>query len=157
MNLRQPWQSYRQVSTQTASPGQLVLMLFDGAIRFLDRALEGFELEDPVEFNQTISNNILRGQSIVQELNNSLDLDRGGELALTLRRLYEYMDDRLMESNMRKKPDGIRDTIRRLTTLRDAWQQMLCQRATPASVSAPVVRDSVFGAAYGSLGLCACG
>ena len=50
MNLRQPWQSYRQVSTQTASPGQLVLMLFDGAIRFLDRALEGFELEDPVEF-----------------------------------------------------------------------------------------------------------
>jgi len=132
-------------------------MLFDGAIRFLDRALVGFELEDPVEFNQTISNNILRGQSIVQELNNSLDMARGGELAMTLRRLYEYMDDRLMESNMRKTPEGIRDTIRRLTTLREAWQEMLCQRAAPVASTTSMIREPVLGSTYGSLGLCACG
>ena len=54
-----PWQSYRQVATQTATPGQLVLMLFDGAIRFLDRALAGFDLDDPAECNSTVSNNVI--------------------------------------------------------------------------------------------------
>ena len=65
MNQANPWKSYRQVATQTAPPGQLVLMLFEGAIRFLDRALIGFTKEDPAEFHQTINNNIIRAQEIV--------------------------------------------------------------------------------------------
>ena len=135
MNYAQTWQPYRQVSTQTASPGQLVLMLYDGAIRFLERAMLGFGYEDPLEYNQTISNNLLRAQSIIHELNNSLNLEAGGELASTLRRLYDYMDHRLMESNIRKCPDGIKDTIRRLTILRDAWQQMLENRASESGLA----------------------
>jgi len=120
-----PWQSYRQVATQTASPGQLVLMLFDGAIRFLERARLGFAADDPLEFNQTIHNNVVRAQEIIAELNFSLNLEQGGELAATLRRLYDYMDGRLHESNQYKKEDGILDVIGRLTTLRDAWAEML--------------------------------
>ena len=120
-----PWQSYRQVATQTASPGQLVLMLFDGAIRFLERARLGFAADDPLEFNQTIHNNVVRAQEIISELNFSLNLDQGGELAATLRRLYDYMDGRLQESNQHKKEDGILDVIGRLTTLREAWAEML--------------------------------
>ena len=49
----EPWQSYRKVSTQTASPAHLVLMLYDGAISFLERGLTGFNYSDPLEFNQT--------------------------------------------------------------------------------------------------------
>src|SRR2546421_8119149 len=102
-----PWQSYRQVATQTASPGQLVLMLFDGAIRFLERARLGFAAEDPLEFNQTIHNNITRAQDIITELNSTLNMEQGGDVAVTLRRLYDYMDGRLNESNRSKTEDGI--------------------------------------------------
>jgi flagellar secretion chaperone FliS len=120
-----PWQSYRQVATQTATPGQLVLMLFDGAIRFLECARQGFGFDDPRDFNQTINNNVLRAQAIINELNLALDLEKGGDFAITLRRLYNYMDHRLQEANQYKKEEGIVEVVRRLTTLRDAWAEML--------------------------------
>lgn len=125
MNNLNPWQSYRQVSTKTAPPGQLVVMLYDGAIRFLECARSGFAFEDPLEFNTTINNNIARAQEIIHELNNSLDMERGGEISITLRRLYYYMDAQLVQSNLKKTPDGIEETLRHLTQLRDAWREML--------------------------------
>ena len=123
-----PWQSYRQVATRTASPGQLVLMLYEGAIRFLERAQAGFRLEDPVEFNATINNNILRAQDIIRELDFSLNVEQGGELAVQLRRLYDYFDRVLLEANLRKDPTGIVEVIKRITDLRDAWATMLAQQ-----------------------------
>ena len=133
-----PWQSYRQVATQTATPGQLVLMLFDGAIRFLDRALGGFELEDPADFNATVNNNIIRAQDIIRELDHSLNLEVGGEFAQTMRRLYRYFDEQLGQSNMRKEPDGIRLVIRLISTLRDAWAEMMSGRSTVTPLAAVV-------------------
>jgi flagellar protein FliS len=121
-------QSYRRVATQTASPGQQVAMLYEGAIRFLERALLGFQHEDPLDFNQTIHNNILRAQAIIHELNACLNMEAGGELAAALRRLYCYFDWRLDESNRLKRPHGIQDVIERLTVLRDAWAEMLRRR-----------------------------
>jgi flagellar protein FliS len=128
MNPKNPWQSYRQVATRTASPGQLVLMLYEGAIRFLERAEAGFRLEDPVEFNTTINDNILRAQDIIRELDFSLNVEQGGELAIQLRRLYDYFDRLLLEANLRKDPSGIAEVIGRITVLRDAWAAMLAQR-----------------------------
>ena len=125
MNPKNPWQSYRQVATRTASPGQLVLMLYEGAIRFLERAEAGFRLEDPVEFNTTINDNILRAQDIIRELDFSLNVEQGGELAIQLRRLYDYFDRVLLEANLRKDPTGITEVVRRITVLRDAWATML--------------------------------
>ena len=123
-----PWQSYRQVATRTASPGQLVLMLYEGAIRFLERAQAGFQLEDPVEFNTTINNNILRAQDIIRELDYSLNVDEGGELAVQLRRLYDYFDRVLLVTNLSKDPTGLVEVIARITVLRDAWATMLAQQ-----------------------------
>jgi flagellar protein FliS len=123
--VRAAWNSYRQVATQTAAPGQLVLMLLEGAIRFLDKAEHGFALEDPAEANETIHNNIQRTVDIVRELNMSLDMQNGGELARTLRSLYAYMDRRLNESNLRKSLDGLKETRTLLNTLRGAWAEML--------------------------------
>ena len=124
---KNPWQSYRQVATQTASPGNLVLMLFEGAIGFLEKGLRGFDLEDPLEFNLTINNNIIRAQAIINELNLSLNLRDGGDIAIHLRRLYGYMDRRLQESNVSKEKAGIVDVVDRLRILRDTWAQMLQQ------------------------------
>jgi flagellar protein FliS len=128
MQRNNPWQSYRKVATQTASPGQLVLMLYEGAIRFSEQALTGFEHRgDPLAFNQTINNNIHRAQAIIMELNAVLNMRRGGEVAANFRRLYLYMDRRLREANIRKQREPIEEVIMRLRVLRDSWAEMLHQ------------------------------
>lgn len=127
---------------QTANPGQLVLMLFDGAIKFLERARLGFQYDDPLMFNQTINDNIIRAQEIIAELNASLNMEAGGEFAKTMRRLYEYMDWRLMEANFKKEEAGIIEVIKHLTIIRDAWAEMLknqyAQNTIPQSTQAVV-------------------
>lgn len=141
MNVRStPWQSYRQVATQTATPGQLILMLYDGALRFLEGALKAFGADDPLEHFQTINNNVQRAQAILQELSSALNVQQGGPLAETLQALYHYLDRRLQESNVRKEPAGIKEAIDRLTVLRDAWAQML--QAPAGSDPAPVLRPT---------------
>jgi flagellar protein FliS len=125
MHPANPWKSYRQIATQTAPPGQLVLMLFDGAIMSLDRALLGFNCSDVGERNTCIHNNVQRAIDIIRELNSSLDLEAGGQLADTLRNLYGYFERRLSESNVRKSRKGIDDVMPMLKQLRDAWFKML--------------------------------
>jgi flagellar secretion chaperone FliS len=125
MYVAQPWNSYRKIATQTAPPGPLILMLFEGALRSLNRALDGFALEDPAEANMTIHNNLARAQDIIRELDLSLNMEQGGEVASTLRQLYHYFDRRLCESNNRKQPTGVEEVIHHLTNLRDAWASML--------------------------------
>lgn len=128
---RNPWKAYRQVATQTAPPGQLVLMLYDGAIRFLERALTGFDLTDPGERNLTINNNLNRAMDIVRELNVCLDTEAGGQLASTLRDLYSYMERRLLESNLKKHRAGADEVVGQLKELRDAWSTMLANQGQP--------------------------
>lgn len=143
-----PWKSYRRIATQTAPPGQLVLMLYEGAIRALERALPGFGLDDPAEANTVVHNNLQRSLEIIRELNMALDMDRGGQFAVTLRRLYDYFEHRLWESNLKKERAGVEEVIRHLSVLRDAWAAMLNnQTGAPhprATVPAPA---PVFAAA----------
>ncbi|MBT5706377.1 MAG: flagellar export chaperone FliS [Verrucomicrobia bacterium] len=129
MNPGASLQSYRQISLETAPPGELVRMLYDGAIRFLGLARIGFESEDPLERNLAVHNNVTKAQDILNELVVTLDMDLGGKLAETLRDLYLYMGDRLQESNINKAPAGIDEVTERLTEIRDAWCQMLANQA----------------------------
>jgi flagellar secretion chaperone FliS len=147
MPLANPTHSYRRVAMQTAPPGHLVLMLYEGSIRFLDQALAGFGLEDPAEFNRTISNNVLRAQEIIRELDMSLNLAAGGELALQLRRLYDYFDRRLTESNVKKEADGIREIVSRVSELRNAWAKMLKGESDDAD---DTLASSTGGGAWGA-------
>ena len=120
-----PWKSYRQTATLTAPPGQVVMMLFDGAVRFLDSGLDGFGEADPGLSNMAIHNNLERAREIIRQLNLALDTERGGDLACELRRLYDYFDRRLLESNVKKKPQAAQEVRRHLAQLRDAWSTML--------------------------------
>lgn len=120
-----PWKSYHQIATLTAPPGQIILMLYDGALRFLDRALYGFAAEDPAELNMTVHNNLQRACNIIRELDFALDAEKGGDLAATLHRLYDYFERRLHASNLRKQRDGIEEVIQHLGVLREAWATML--------------------------------
>jgi flagellar protein FliS len=121
--------SYKTVAVDTASPGRLILMLFDGALRFLGAAEAGFDLADERARNETVHNNLMRTQAIVQELQRALNLREGGAFAVNMFRLYDFMNTRLMEANMKKQPDNIRVVSRLLGEIRDAWEQMLRQQA----------------------------
>ena len=125
MHPTNPWQSYRKVATQTASPGQLVLMLYEGAIRFLEKGLAGFAHEDPLEFNLTVNNNVLRAQAIISEMNGVLNMEAGGEISANFRRLYDYLNRRLQEANVKKQKEPIEEVLTRLRVLRDSWAEML--------------------------------
>src|SRR5579872_4655442 len=127
-----PWKSYHQTATLTAPPGQIVLMLYDGAIRFLERALTGFALTDPGELNMTVHNNLQRASNIIRELDFALDIDKGGELAATLHRLYEYFQKHIQVSNLKKQRTGIEEVIQHLNVLREAWAAMLRGECAPA-------------------------
>lgn len=118
-------QVYRQAATQSAPPGQIVLMLYDGILRFLAQARTGFALDDPKAFNETINNNLQRAQAIINEMNASLNMEGGGEFARRMRGLYDYFDRRLQEANLAKAEDGIIEVSRHVTVLRDSWAEML--------------------------------
>jgi flagellar protein FliS len=122
-----PWQSYRKVSIQTASAGHLVLMLYDGAISFLERGLTGFASTNPLEFNQTINNNVIRAQAILREMNARLDMERGGEISENLRGLYNYFNRRLQQANLKKKKEPIEEVLAHLRVLREGWSEMLAK------------------------------
>jgi flagellar protein FliS len=117
--------SYTRIAAKTAPPGVLILMLFDRALSSLETALGGFEYTDPREKNETIHNNLRRAVDIIRLLNHSLNLQEGGELAGTLRRLYVYFEERLVNSNQRKSQDGVHEVIGHLRPIRDAWAEML--------------------------------
>src|SRR5262245_37238334 len=121
MRVVDPWKSYRQFATQTAPPGQLVLMLYDGTVRSLERALAGCSLEALAGSNMAVHTNLQRAQDIIRELNLALNMEQGGEFAATLRRLYDYFDRRLWESNVQKRREGIEEVIRHVAVLREAW------------------------------------
>ena len=79
---------YSHTEVSTADRGRWVILLYEGAINFLKKAGEGIQ-EGNIEAK---CNNITRAQDIIQELNNSLKMDAGGEIAGNLRSLYFFMD-----------------------------------------------------------------
>jgi len=138
MRAANPWKSYRETATLTAPPGQIVLMLYEGAIRSLERSLPGFSNPDPAESNMIIHNNLQRAHQIVRELNVALNMKEGGEFAENMRRLYNYFERRIWESNVKKNPTGVGEVIRHLNVLRDAWATMLSRQGStePATLAA---------------------
>src|SRR3954453_13800030 len=95
--------TYRANAILTASPGQLVLMLYDGALKALNLAREGFDrpAEDPRRI-EAINAHLLKAQAIIGELQSGLNMEAGGEFARTMHRLYDYHNRRLFEANLRK-------------------------------------------------------
>jgi flagellar protein FliS len=97
--------TYRTNSVLTASPGQLVLMLYDGALKAMRLAREGFaQPESDPRRLEGINTNLLKAQAIIGELQDTLDHQAGGEFAATMHRLYDYYNRRLLEANIRKDP-----------------------------------------------------
>jgi flagellar protein FliS len=123
------YNTYFETQTNTAGPGELVVMLYKGATRFLASAIEAIETKNI----QAASNSFLRAQAIITELSDTLDLKQGGELAQNLLRIYEYMTFRLVEANLRKDAEPAREVERLLRDMLPAWEQVARETAaTPA-------------------------
>lgn len=118
--------TYRTNAVLTASPGQLVLMLYDGALKSLALARAAFEQPvDDMRRIENINTHLLKAQRIISELQSGLNLEIGGEFARTMHRLYDYHNRRLIEANMRKQVEPVIEVERLVRELRDAWAEML--------------------------------
>ncbi|NLL49332.1 MAG: flagellar export chaperone FliS [Firmicutes bacterium] len=118
----QAYQVYRQTQVSTASQGELLMMLFDGAIRF---ARQSKDFMATGEFEQANAK-LIRAQDILNELILSLDLDVG-EIATNLQQLYVYIHDLLVQANIKKDPKVVDHAIDMLVELRDTWEQVVNQ------------------------------
>jgi flagellar protein FliS len=118
-------EAYYQTHVQSRSPLELVVMLYDGALRFCDQAATAMDAGDMPAKATAMS----RALAILAELQSTLNVQDGGEVARQLDALYTHMNDRLVEANIQRSSAPIREVIRLLTPLRDAWSQV----ATPAA------------------------
>jgi flagellar protein FliS len=130
------YQTYRQTQAQTAAPGELIVMLYRGAVRFVVSGIEGIEAQNV----ETSHNNLLRAQAVINELHESIDVERGGEVARNLWRLYEFMISRLVDANLRKDAVPAREVERLLRDLLPAWEE--AARQTNSQPTRPTVGAS---------------
>lgn len=121
--------SYKSSSVHTANPGQLVLMLYDGALKFMSLAEQGMESSDPRVRNESMNNNLIKAQNILAELQSSLDMKVPGDFAKTMFGLYDFMIRQLQEANIKKTVGPIKTVQRMLKDIRDAWEEMLKKMA----------------------------
>ncbi len=112
--------TYRQNAVQTASPLQLVIMLYDGAIRFCEMAKTA--MADGDLFNQ--NHYIQKAQRIVLELTSCLDINQGGEIGKNLFSLYTFCYDGLVAANLADKPEDLDAVIAVLKDLREGWTEI---------------------------------
>jgi flagellar protein FliS len=120
-----PLATYREIRVKTASPGQLVVMLYDEAVRQSDRALEmmGPKLRKNPQNIEKVNLALGKVQDIVTELMASLDFEAGGEIAQNLFALYVWFNRELMDANMTKDEKRVRDVRDQLDSLRGAWAE----------------------------------
>ncbi len=117
-----PLRSYRETQIKTATQGKLIVMLYDGAIKFVNLALES--MQDGKSKYDSISNYIIRAQDIVTELMVSLDFEKGGEIAKSLFSLYMFINRQLLEANIKKESHPLDAVKKLLIELRSAWVEV---------------------------------
>lgn len=126
--------AYRETRIRTASQGQLVVMLYDEAVRQLDLALEiigsGKVKPDTIE---RLNKAVVKAQEIVTELMASLDFDAGGEIAHNLFSLYNWFNRELLQANIAKDAIRIQAVRNMMSDLRSAWQEIAARTSAEAN------------------------
>lgn len=117
--IKQYINKYINNGIMTRPPELLILDLYDGALRFLNGALEGFDIES----YEKINNNLNRAAAIIDELMLSLNFEKGGEIAKNLNSLYIFIRECITKANIKKDRKKVEDAIRITMILRDAWSE----------------------------------
>ena len=110
--------AYKDSAITTQSKGRLIVLLYEGAIKFMNLAIKELEAKNYEAKGQYIN----KAQDIINELNAVLDMDAGGEIASNLRKLYCFMNNRLSEANSKRDPKMIREVIELMEELNQSWK-----------------------------------
>ena len=119
------YRAYHQTSVQTSDQLTLILMLYDGLLRYLRKAHTCIEAQD----TEGVHNYLMRSKDIVNELLSTLRVEQAGKVGSNLRDLYLYMFRRILEANLNKDPQPVQDVIRVADILRQGWLQKKTQRS----------------------------
>ncbi len=125
MVMTNPYQQYKQNSIMNATPGQLIVMMYNGCMKFIKTAEKAIEQKDIEGAN----NAILRAQDIIDELMSALD--RQYDVSDNLYNLYEYINRRLVEANIKKDKAILQEAYNLVVQLRDAWAEVVKVREKP--------------------------
>ncbi len=119
MALPNGYNQYANSKLMTASPAQLTLMLYDGAIKFCNLAIMGVEHNDI----QKAHINIRKVENIITEFRASLDFKY--PVAQEFENVYKYLYDRLVEANIKKDAEILAEVLKHLRTMRDTWEEVM--------------------------------
>ncbi len=119
--MKNVYQKYQTQSVQTASREKLLLMLYEGAIKFVKKALVALEAKDIAGRGM----NIGRAYDIILELNNTLDHRVGGDISKNLEQLYMFMTDRLTQANIRGEAKPLEEVLKILEILYQGWNEAI--------------------------------
>jgi flagellar protein FliS len=122
---------YRQTQVTTVDKGRLIVLLYEGAIKFLREAVKANEAGDiPAK-----ANFINRTLDIISELSQSLNMQDGGEIAYNLKRIYQFWTEHLLKAKIAKDNTAMMDVIEMMCNLIEAWQ-VVCSDAEAARIAA---------------------
>jgi flagellar secretion chaperone FliS len=113
--------AYQSIQVTTTDRGRLLLMMYEGAIKFLKQSKAGLEANDMAKFCRFLS----KGQAIIAELMNTLDFEKGGSIARDLDRLYDFMLFYLTEANLHRDPKRITRVIGLIDTIYSAYKEII--------------------------------
>ena len=131
-----PYQQYQKTAVTTASREQILLLLYEGAIRFVKQAIVAMQEKRIAEKGRTIS----RATAIISELMATLDFKVGGDLAADLENLYIFMIDKLIEGNIENRVECLQHVESLLTTLYSAWKDIV-ENPRPDGVTSAALSD----------------
>lgn len=117
MSVANPYQQYQQNAVQSAEPGDLVVMLYDGLVRFLKLAVKSLEEND----NEAANTALIKSQDIVSYLDGTLD--SRFEISRNLAALYDFMSRQLVSANIKKEVQLVEEVLGLAQELRDTWRQ----------------------------------
>ena len=124
MSYAQAAATYQRNAVLTASPEKLVKMLYDGAIKNLEKSRIGLT-EHKTARSPEVGQSLGRAIGIIGELRASLDHAAGGQVARDLDRLYEFGLDQLSQSNLTRTPNGVNNALQVMRTLKEGWDGII--------------------------------
>lgn len=110
---------YQGTKINTASPAELTLMLYEGAIKFCNKALYSLELDDIAKVNE----NLLKAQRIITELRSTLDFKY--PIAREFETVYDYIYRRLVDANIKKNTEILEEALDYIRQMRDTWKEVM--------------------------------
>jgi flagellar protein FliS len=116
--------TYQRQAILTASPEKLIKLLYDGAIRHLERSRVGLS-DTKTAHSAAVGEALGRALAIVAELRTSLDYEKGGDIARNLESIYEYCTDQLTRANVERTPEGVENALRVLRTVKEGWDAIV--------------------------------